>query len=64
MRKSLSAPLSGRLPSDTCAPFVVVVVVVIDVMAACWARCAGFDKVDVDAAQALGLTVARVPAYR
>ncbi|CAM9569767.1 unnamed protein product, partial [Laminaria digitata] len=26
-------------------------------------RCAGFDKVDVDAAQALGLTVARVPAY-
>ncbi|CAM9770698.1 unnamed protein product [Ascophyllum nodosum] len=26
-------------------------------------RCAGFDKVDTDAAQALGLTVARVPAY-
>ncbi|CBJ30257.1 2-hydroxyacid dehydrogenase [Ectocarpus siliculosus] len=26
-------------------------------------RCAGFDRVDVDAAQALGLTVARVPAY-
>lgn len=27
-------------------------------------RCAGFDKVDGDAAKALGLTVARVPAYR
>eukprot|EP00903_Cladosiphon_okamuranus_P019710 g18112.t1 len=26
-------------------------------------RCAGFDRVDVGAAQALGLTVARVPAY-
>lgn len=26
--------------------------------------CAGFDQVDTDAAQALGLTVARVPAYR
>ncbi|CAN0453470.1 unnamed protein product, partial [Hapterophycus canaliculatus] len=26
-------------------------------------RCAGFDRVDRDAAQALDLTVARVPAY-
>ncbi|CAN0230435.1 unnamed protein product [Pylaiella littoralis] len=26
-------------------------------------RCAGFDRVDTSAAQALGLTVARVPAY-
>jgi D-lactate dehydrogenase len=26
-------------------------------------RCAGYDRVDTDAAETLGLTVARVPAY-